>query len=80
MLMPTTQIVLGFDWCRTYDRCSLSAVRISVAGEFNNLAELQQIFKVTKAPTPPSADSAPLFRDVSSVYMYGANVRVGVDY
>ncbi len=80
MLMPTTQIALGFDWCRAFTNCPISAVNVAVAAEFNNLANLQQVFKETKAPSSPISANAPMFRDLSSVYMYGANVRVGLDY
>jgi hypothetical protein len=80
MLMPTTQIVLGFDWYRSFTNCWVSAVRAAVAAEFNNLANLHQVFKVIDFPFDPSFGKNPAIRDFSSVYMYGANVRVGADY
>ncbi len=80
LLLPTTQIVLGFDWCRTFTNCSISGVNIALGAEFNNLPNLQQVFKVTAPTSVPNQNKSPMFRDFSSVYMYGANFRVGLDY
>lgn len=80
LLMPTTQFALGFDWTRSFTNCCISGVNLALATEFNNLANLQQVFKTTSAPTTPTIDKAPTFRDTSSVYMYGVNLRLGVDY
>ena len=80
LLMPTTQIALGFDWCRSFTNYPISAVKVAIAGEFNNLANLQQVFKAEGAPSGSSASKAPMFRDLSSVYMYGGTLRFGVDY
>ena len=80
LLMPTTQIALGFDWCRTFCNCAIRGINIALATEFNNLANLQQVFKVVRGPSTPAESQSPMLRDVSSVYMYGANFRVGVDY
>jgi hypothetical protein len=80
LLMPTTQIALGFDWCKTFTKCRISGVNVALAAELNNLANLQQVFKVPTATSLPTEDQAPMLRDLSSVYMYGANFRVGLDY
>jgi hypothetical protein len=79
-LLPTTQITLGFDWCQSYTNCWISGVRVAVAGEFNNLSNLQQVFKNPTETTSPTYFGKLYVRDVGSVYMYGANVRLGADF
>ena len=78
-LLPATQIALGFDWTRTFANCWISGMRIALAGEFNHLSHLHQIFKDLMDTTPPTF--AKLYvRDVSSVYMYGIDVRLSADF
>jgi hypothetical protein len=79
-LLPTTQIALGFDWYRSFTNCWVSGVKVAVAGEFNHLSNLQQVFKTTMDATAPNYPGQLYARDVGSVYMYGANVRVGADF
>ncbi len=79
-LLPTTQIALGFDWTRSFKNCWISAVKASVTGEFNNLSNLQQVFKDPSGVTSQTYYGKLLVRDVGSVYMYGANVRLGADF
>lgn len=78
MLLPTSQFILGADWCRTFSDCSVSAIRISIAGELNHLSDLQQVFKTTYINTPTQDKNTT--RDVGSVYMYGGTAHFGIDY
>jgi len=78
-LMPTTQIALGFDWTRSFANCWISGVRLAVTGEFNHLSNLHQIFKDPIGSVPPTFGKL-YVRDVSSVYMYGADIRLGADF
>ncbi len=78
-LLPTTQIALGFDWSRSYTNCWISGVRVALAGEFNNLSNLQQTFK-DPMDTSSNTFSKLYIREVGSVYMYGLNVRLGADF
>jgi hypothetical protein len=78
-LLPTTQIVLGFDWTQSYTNCWISGCRVALAGEFNNLSNLQQIFK-DPMDTSARAFSKLYVREVGSVYLYGLNVRLGADF
>ncbi len=78
MLLPTSQFILGFDWCRAFSNCWASAVKISVAGEFNHLSDLQQVFKTTYVNSPTR--DKPTSRDIGSVYMYGGTAHFGIDY
>ncbi len=78
MLLPTSQFILGLDWCRAFANCWVSAVNVSIAGEFNHLSDLQQVFKTTYVNRPNQ--DKPTTRDIGSVYMYGGTARLGVDY
>lgn len=78
MLLPMTQFIFGFDWCKTFTDCWVSAIKFSVAGEFNHLSDLQQVFKTTYVDGP--TQDKPTSRDVGSVYMYGGTAHFGVDY
>ena len=78
MLLPTTQFVFGFDWNKLFSDCWMSAVKLSVAAEFNHLGDLQQVFKTR--PANPSNRDKSTSRDIGSVYMYGGTAHAGVDY
>ncbi|HEX2583138.1 MAG TPA: Lpg1974 family pore-forming outer membrane protein [Chlamydiales bacterium] len=78
MLLPTSQFMFGLDWARSFIHCWVSAVRVSIAGEFNHLSDLQQVFKTTYVNGPKQ--DKPTTRDIGSVYMYGGTARLGVDY
>jgi hypothetical protein len=79
LLVPATQIALGFDWMRSFTNCRVSAIRFAVTGEFNNLANLHQVYKTVQPPASATIGKQ-LTRDVSSVYLYGADIRLGIDY
>jgi len=78
-LLPATQIALGFDWTRSFGNCWISDLRIALTGEFNHLSNLHQIFK-DPIDTSDVSFGKLYVRDISSVYMYGVDVRLGADF
>jgi hypothetical protein len=79
LLLPTSQFILGFDWTKTFTNCWISAVKISLAGEFNYLSNLQQTFQSNSDLDLPISGK-PTLRDVGNVYMYGGTAHAGADF